>query len=126
MGPVTKEGIACASVNGTDFQYLQVVSGLAAPDSVQLPSDGNNQQNLVLLDAPNNLYGAAGATGASKGLAFDIQGGSFSVNFLTTTNYQPGGQTLTIATPVAVVPEPSAALMACLAGVFIRFRRRRR
>lgn len=115
-----------ANANGTDFQYLQPVSGLAAPDSVQLPSDGGNQQDMVLLDALNNLYGAAATTSASRGLAFDIQGGSFSVNFLTTTNYQPGGQAMTIVTPIAAVPEPSAALLACLGGVLIRTRRRRR
>ena len=109
----------------SNSQYLRIESGLAPPDSVQLPTDGVGSADLVLIDSATQLYGPAGNGGASKGLAFDIVGNSFSVSFLTTQNYQPGGEAMTIATPVAV-PEPSGAVLIGMLGIATLIRRRRR
>lgn len=111
------------------FQYLQLVDGLGSPDSTQLPTDGLNNPDMVLVDADRKLYGpsptSATTHGAASGLAFGINGGNtFSVNLLSTTGYQPGGVALTIA--LAPIPEPSAALLGVASlGGFALIRRRR-
>lgn len=107
--------------NGDNSQYLLPGNGLSTPDSVQLPTDGAGNVDLVLADPLQGLYGPTSNTGASNGLAFGISGNSFTASFLTTPGYQPGGVALTIATPV---PEPTAAALMCL-GTFALLRRRR-
>lgn len=108
---------------GSNSQYLQIVSGLLSPDVTQLPTDGATGQKLILIDPAQQLYGPDSDLGASAGLAYGIDGGSFSVNFLTTQGYQPGGQAFTIAAPV---PEPSAMFLVALSGVALTLRRRSR
>lgn len=111
------------------FQYLSAVSGLGPPDTAQLPTDGLSNADWALIDASQSsysqslagltLYGAAADTGASRGLALEITGNSFTADFLITPNYQSfesGGMAFTIAT--APVPEPSSAVFLGLGALF--------
>lgn len=108
--------------NEAESQYLNLVSGLELPDPTQLPTDGTGSPELVLIS--DGLYGPATNGAASYGLAFDISGGTFTVDLLASRNFQPGGVAMTIAT--APVPEPSAVLSGVVGVGFLCLRRRRR
>lgn len=108
------------------YQYVSPVSGLGVADTAQLPTDGGSSADWALLDSGLNLYGAASNTAASKGFALPISGNSFTVEFLTTTNYQPGGVAFTVATaPALPVPEPSSFILVGIASAFCLRRSRR-
>lgn len=103
------------------YQSLTLVSGLESADSVQLPSDDAWGTPPDFVETGIGVYQAASVGSNAKGRAFEINGGSFTVDLVG--NYVGGGEAFTIA--VAPVPEPTPlALGIAGLGGFLLLRRR--
>lgn len=102
------------------YQTLTLVSGLSAAYPVQLPTDDVWGPPPDLVETSPGVYQTVAAGSNSKGRAFGINGGSFTVDLVG--NYLGGGEAFTIAVPV---PEPSGLALVSIgiAGVMLRRKR---
>ncbi|MBX3741102.1 MAG: PEP-CTERM sorting domain-containing protein [Akkermansiaceae bacterium] len=106
-----------------NIQRIELVSGLEAPTADIHPSDFGGATGTLIEISPG-MYASDAVGSVSRGAIIPIKatGNSFTVNFLANSSYN-GGIAFAIATPV--VPEPTAGLLAGIAGLGLAFRRRR-